>query len=69
MAELESVRIGMCWNTQVSQSQSDVIGKCQNMKVSEYTPRLHVQILTSPAAFQTNGRTSCQPVTEPAAAT
>ena len=36
------------------------------MKVSEYTPRLHVQILTSPAAFQTNGRTSCQPVTEAA---
>ena len=50
VSELESVRIGMCWNTQVSQSQSDLIGKCQNMNVSEYTPRLHVQILTSPAA-------------------
>ena len=61
VSELESVRIGMCWNTQVSQSQSDEIGKCQNIHL------LHVQILTSPATA-VHFKRSCQPFTEPAAA-
>ena len=38
------------------------------MNVSEYTPRLHVQILTSPAAAVHFKRTDGQAVTEPAAA-